>query len=180
LGSFVRDEAGSRGCFGSDQRLHFDLGTSSCPRLLPPRYRSIRSSGHRHAHDATGRLHSPRLSSSRALPLPTRLFSFSGASAYRNSWAPVRTTKTSPSIAMQRIGQCSSRTWSKVSLAQKTALSRCPPFFDRGRGGGGGISLDIGEADAPIPLPNVSSNVLKKVRSAPLCLLSNAGVGWVG
>lgn len=33
------------------------------------------------------------------------------------------------------------------------------------------ILLDVGESDNPIPLPNVSSNVLKKVRFFHLLLL---------
>ena len=35
------------------------------------------------------------------------------------------------------------------------------------------LSLDVGESDQPIPLPNVSSSVLKKVRSKASLLIRN-------
>lgn len=67
---------------------------------------------------------------------------------------------------------CSSKTCSKVSIAQQLlwhlrTSRRVSLFFFRGY-----LllffSLDIGESDQPIPLPNVNANVMKKVGSSEL------------
>lgn len=68
--------------------------------------------------------------------------------------ASIHLERTNPSpLVNAGTARCSSRTWSRVSLALGGLQPAHPASFQ----------TDVGESDAPIPLPNVSSNVLRKV-----------------